>query len=309
MKYLPVFIFICIGLLSANSLYSQFFNSKDAYLNQKPPGNKPEVFAEKLLMKNDTFPFCRVAFSNDGKEFYYTSSNTWFNNEPTKIQYFIYKNGKWNGPIVLYEHYDSPTFSVDGNKLYFFGGKQDGKHYIVWQSIRMPGGKGWSEPFVYISSSFALYNFMPTVSGTCYAGSRVPGDTSRKDFDICELKMSPGDTVIKSLGEPINTKEFEGDFFVARDESYIIVSTNETSDFQSELWISFRKPDGKWSSLISLGQEINNDLAHRWGQYVSPDGKYLFYSTGHSPKDCHIAWVRFDHLLTKLKKQSLSHKK
>jgi len=135
---------------------------------------------------------------------------------------------------------------------------------------------------------FALYNFMPTASGTCYAGSRATGDTSRHDMDICALKMRPGDTTIRSLGAPINTTGFEGDFFVAKDESYIIVSTKETKDFESELWISFHKMEGNWTPLVSLGDPINHGLAHRWGQYVSPDGKYLFFSLGHSPADCRI---------------------
>ncbi len=299
-----LFLFLCTtGLLFDATAQSDFLESKNAYLGQKPPGEKPEVFAESMLMKNDTFPMGRVAFSQDGKEFYYSSNNTWFNSKAAKIRYFKYENGKWNGPFVLNEHYNTPTFSIDGNKLYFEGGQPDGKHFIVWQSTRKPEGN-WTEPSVYLAVPYALYQFMPTASGTCYAGSRVPGDTTRKDMDICEFKISGGDTTIRSLGEPINTKEFDGDFFVAKDESYLIVSTKETKDYECELWISFHKTDGSWTPLVSLGPEINNDIAHRWGQYVSSDGKYLFYSTGHSPKDCRIVWVRFDGLLAKLKKEA-----
>ncbi len=303
MKHLSFLILFTAGLLSGVYAQSRFFKSKDAYLGQKPPGAQPEEFAHQLLMKTDTFPMGRVAFSQDGREFYYTSSNTWNNAKPTKIRYFKYDNGKWNGPFILNEHYDTPTFSIDGTKLYFVGGKRDGKHYIVWQSLRRPDG-GWTEPSVYIAARYALYNFMPTASGNCYAGSRVPGDSTRRDMDICELKMSPGDTTIRSLGEPINTRGFDGDFFIAKDESYMIVSTKETKDYESELWISFHKPNGGWSKMLSLGPEINDGLAHRWGQYVSPDGKYLFYSTGHSPQDCHINWLRFDGLLAKLKQKA-----
>ena len=75
---------------------------------------------------------------------------------------------------------------------------------------------------------------------------------------------------------------------------------------ECELWISFNKADGKWTAPVTLGPEINNGPAHRWGEYVSPDGKFLFYSWGHGPQDCRIVWVRFDKLLAKLKKQNLS---
>jgi hypothetical protein len=303
MKRLLLLILCTAGLLYDATAQSDFLESKDAYLGQKPPGDRPEVFAENMLMINDTFPMGRVAFSKDGKEFYYSSSNTWFNSKPSKIRYFKYENSKWNGPFVLNEHYNTPTFSMDGNTLYFEGGQGDGKHFIVWQSTRTPDGS-WTDPSKYLAVPYALYQFMPTASGTCYAGSRVNSDTSRHDMDICEFKISGSDTTIRSLGEPINTKEFEGDFFVAKDESYMIVSSKETKDFECELWISFHKTDGSWTPLLSLGPEINNGIAHRWGQYVSSDGKYLFYSTGHSPKDCRIVWVRFDGLLAKLRKEA-----
>jgi len=304
MKRLLLSIVCVAGLLFNASAQPRFLKSKDAYLGQKPPGDKPEIFAEHMLMKKDTFPMGRVAFSQDGKEFYYTSSNTWYDNKPAKIRYYKFINGKWDGPFVLNEHYDTPTFSIDGSKLYFVGGPQDNRHYIVWQSDRKPGG-GWTDPHVYLAVPFALYNFMPTASGTIYGGSRFPGDTSRHDMDICALKIKAGDTTIRSLGEPINTKGFDGDFYVAKDESYMIVSTKETKTFECELWITFRKPDGTWTPLKSLGDNINNGLAHRWGQYVSADGKYLFYSTGHGPEDCRIVWVRFDKLFARLKKESL----
>ena len=86
----------------------------------------------------------------------------------------------------------------------------------------------------------------------------------------------------------------------------MIVSAKETKDFNSELYISFRRTDRTWTIPLSLGPKINQGMAHRWGQYVSPDGKYLFYSYGTSEKDCAIYWVRFDSLLTRLRKAALA---
>ena len=81
----------------------------------------------------------------------------------------------------------------------------------------------------------------------------------------------------------------------------MIVSAKETKTNECELYISFRKPDQTWTVPVSLGPKINDGLAHRWGQYVTPDGKYLFYSHGTSAKDCAIYWVRFDTLLKDLR--------
>lgn len=293
--------------LTCSSLYAQkgIWNSKDAYLGQKPPGDKPEVFGRGMLAKADTFAFDRVAFSDDGTEFYYPSNNSWFSSKNAKVRYMKFKNGKWNGPLVLNEHYYAPTFSVDNKTLYFLGGQGDGKHSIVWQSHRK--ANGWTAPEVYLKKDYGLYDFMMTKSGTCYVGSNVHAGKIRdfQDYDISELKMSATDTTIRSLGEPPNTPGFDGDFFVARDESYIVISAKEQKDYECELWISFHKKDGSWTAPVSLGPKINDGPAHRWGEYVTPDGKYLIYSTGHNPKDCHLAWVRFDHLLEKLKKAAL----
>lgn len=68
-------------------------------------------------------------------------------------------------------------------------------------------------------------------------------------------------------------------------------------------WFSCK--DHTWTNPVSLGPLINNGTAHRWGEYVTPDGKYLFYSYGTSPGDCHIYWLRFDHLLEKLRRENL----
>ena len=56
---------------------------------------------------------------------------------------------------------------------------------------------------------------------------------------------------------------------------------------------------------MGLGPLINDGVADRWGEYVTPDGKYLIYSRGTSEKDCALYWVRFDTLLEKLKPDNL----
>jgi hypothetical protein len=254
----------------------------------------------QLLAEKDTFAFDRVAWSDDGREFYYPTNNSWFDTKNNKLRYFKFSDGKWNGPFVLVEHYYAPTFSVDGQTLYLEGGQRDSLHSQIWQIHRT--ASGWTTPGIYLKESYGLYDFMPTASGVCYAGSNQHPGKRRdySDYDICTLNMTATDTTIRTLGEPINTPGFDGDFFVARDESYMIISAKETKDFECELWISFRRQDHSWTAPVSLGPLINDGVAHRWGEYVSPDGKYLFYSRGTSPKDCHVYWVRFDTLLKKL---------
>lgn len=305
MKKLTVLLLIAL-VGTAVHLYAQgkFWNSKDAYLGQIPPGDHPEVFASDLVAKADTFAMDRVAFSNDGKEFYYPTNNDWFSTVNAKIRYFKYDGKKWIGPLILNERYYAPTFSIDNKTLYFLGGRPDSLHAQVWQSSRT--ADGWTEPVIYLKKEYGLYDFMPTKSGRCYVGSNAH-EGNRKDFktyDFCTLVFTQTDTLIQSLGPVINTPGFDGDFYVAPDESYMILSYKEKPDYECELGITFRKKDGSWTPVQNLGSHINEGDAHRWGEYVTPDGKYLFYSRGTSPKDCHVYWVRFDRLLNQLRQQA-----
>lgn len=273
-----------------------FFDSPEAYLRQSLPGEQPQIFAEGLLA-DTCIALDRAAFSADGKEFYYCTAPAWFKSEGAKVQWFRYENNKWVGPAVLNEKLYAPTFSIDDQFLYFQGGK--GK---VWRSNR--GQTGWTAPELWLNDTITgFYCLMPTRSGAYYIGSNAnQGNIADfKTYDFCRLVISKSDTMIEKLQGSINTPGFDGDFYVAPDESYMIVSANETENYESELHISFRNPDHTWTKPRSLGDQINNGLAHRWGQYVTPDGKFLFYTQGTSEKDCHIYWLRFDKLLERFR--------
>lgn len=280
-----------------------FLDSRNAYLGQQLPQDTPKLFAPLMLVPDSGIALDRSAFSADGKEFYYCTALHWFDSRGAKIRYFEFKKEKWQGPYTLNEGFYAPTFSIDNNTLYFLGGPPDAKHALVWKSVR--SNFGWSQPEVYLKKDYGLYDFMPTRSGTYYIASNgSKGD--RKNFqtyDFSLLHFHRKDTVVESLGPSINTPSFNGDFYVAPDESYMIVSYKEKPDFECELGISFRKKDGSWGSPQNLGPFINNGDAHRWGQYVSPDGKYLFYTKGSGEKDCHLYWVRFDRLRKRLQRR------
>jgi len=295
----------CLALISITinvNAQSNFWKSRDAYLGQTPPADTPKLFAPALLAHDSTFSIDRVAFSADGKEMFYCTNTSWFANKDLKIMYFKYDGKKWTGPMVLNEHYSAPTFSPDYKTLFFTGGGFG----MVWQSHR--AGNGWSTPELYLKRNYEVYDFMPTISGNKYVGSNGTWGKPQ-NYNAWRFSMMPAsnaDTTIQDLGAPLNSPGFNGDFFIARDESYIIISAKEKPDFECELFISFRKPDKTWTDPKSLGPLINNGNAHRFGASVSPDGKYLFYTHGTSAKDCAIYWVRFDNLLKKLRKESLS---
>jgi hypothetical protein len=68
------------------------------------------------------------------------------------------------------------------------------------------------------------------------------------------------------------------------------------------LCVSYPKKENGWTNPRNLGAKINFGLG-MWGTYVTPDDKYLFYTTGTKPdySDVNVNWVRIDGLIDSLK--------
>jgi hypothetical protein len=299
LKPLAVLALATLCLVPILHAQRSFWDSKNAYLGQPRPDDTPRIFAPGLLADPGTIVMDRIAFSLDGKEIYYPQLTAWGNLKEAKTKVFRYDGHKWNGPTILNEHFYGQALSTDGKTLYFSG---ENPHQ-EWMSKRTEGG--WSAPAIFMEEPYNIIDLMPTNSGAFYLASDPDAEDKKNSiaFSFSKLTASGSGTTIKSLGRPLNEPGFNGDFYIAPDESYMIVSAKETKTYESELYISFRKPDSTWTVPVSLGAKINDGLAHRWGQYVTPDGKYLFYTRGTISKDTAIYWVRFDKLLSKLRQE------
>jgi hypothetical protein len=73
------------------------------------------------------------------------------------------------------------------------------------------------------------------------------------------------------------------------------------------LAISYRNNDGSWTNPRNFGPKINFGLGS-WGPWVTPDNKYLFYTTGTKPdySDVYVYWVRIYCTIDSLKHTNLS---
>jgi len=78
-----------------------FLNTSDAYLGQAPPSDTPKIFAPGLLAENGTFVMGRVAFSHDGKEFYYTQNDSWESGEHARLKMIRYVDHHWGKPEIV----------------------------------------------------------------------------------------------------------------------------------------------------------------------------------------------------------------
>jgi len=288
---------LAFALISAQATAADaFWQSADAYLGEPRPGDTPRAFAPGRLAESGTFLMGRSAFSRDGREFYFTQNDSWKSGEHAKLRMMRFSAGKWTAPETIATGAVSPTLALDEQRLFM---RKKGMNNI-WAAQRV--GSRWSEPTAFLELKQGLYDFIPTASGRYYVGSEPDtADKARGSTFVISLLSFQGETPrISSLGAPLNGPGFNGDFFVAPDESYMVLSANVTADFESEAFISFRDKDGAWSKPVSLGQRINDGPAHRWGYFVPASGDYLFYSHGTSERECELKWVRFAELRKRL---------
>jgi hypothetical protein len=95
----------------------------------------------------------------------------------------------------------------------------------------------------------------------------------------------------ENLGPVLNSENYEGDVFIAQDESYLIVSIYGREDGfgKGDLYVSFRSLDGSWSPLKNMGGAINSDKRD-FCPTGTPDGKYFFFSSKREG-DGDVFWV------------------
>ena len=79
------------------------------------------------------------------------------------------------------------------------------------------------------------------------------------------------------LGEQINVGEWTAHPVIAPDESYLIWDSEREDGYgDSDLYVTFRQPDGSWGEAINLGEKVNT-TASDFSSWITPDGEYLFF--------------------------------
>ncbi len=152
--------------------------------------------------------------------------------------------------------------------------------YDIWASERK--GTEWSAPVNLGAPVNSGENeFYPSVTkdGTLYFQSWRSG--SRGGTDIYRARLENGGyRKAENVGPPVSSDLREGDALVSPDESFIVLSVNRPDGFgQGDLYASFRDGDGAWTEPRNLGGAINTK-ANENCPILSPDGKFLFYTSG-----------------------------
>lgn len=249
------------------------------YLGQKPPVDKPELFAPGIV--SDGSNHCSAAFSPDGNEIYWELGY--------KIGFTKLEKGKWTKPEIVsfckgdsYQ-YGNPFITTDGKKMFFTtfrSGAVSQDKENIWYSERI--SSGWSEPEPVSSEVNTLrvhWSISVSDSGTLYFQGTMK-DGNREIGGIYYSKLVGGVyTNPVYMSQEINAGYHETCPHIAPDESYIIFNRFDRDDPNNcGIFISYRDRSGKWLPAVMLlgGSPDKGGMSPR----ISPDGKYLFYVNG-----------------------------
>ncbi|ANM30894.1 hypothetical protein ABI59_16905 [Acidobacteria bacterium Mor1] len=263
------------------------------YLQQTPPGQVPEVFAPGKISLANRGEFASV-FSADGREFIFGVSG----DDRAEVFSTRLVGDTWSEPRAVVSHerysYMDAALSPNEDRMYFISnqpldGEGEPKDPDLWFSTRTEGG--WGPPQnagPVLNSGRPEYYVSFTDEGTLYfTSSRAAEVGDEMNFDIHASRAVDGVFQRPArLGDAVNSEGYDGDVFVAPDESYLIFSSGRPGGFGGgDLYVSFRTEDGGWTEAKNMGSTINTD-GQDYCPFVTRDGRYFFFSSNRD-----IYWV------------------
>lgn len=255
------------------------------YLGQTKPDSYPEIFAPSFISTRHNER--DITFTPDGNQVYFSLCNA--NTQYSAIVYFERKDGSWSRPKVASfsgQYRDlEPFVTPDGQKLFFASNRPlekdgDPKDWDIW--VVQKTNTGWSEA-QNIESPVNTEGdeFYPSISnnGSLYFTAEREGSKGGEDIYVSRLL---GDVyqAPENLGDSINTLRGEFNATIDPDESVIVFSSFGRDDGigSGDLYISYRRSDGKWSKARILGEPINSTSLDYCPAF-SPDGNYFFFTS------------------------------
>jgi len=247
---------------------------------------EPRLFGEGIISTRDD-EFGGV-FTPDGKTCFFSLS------VPRHYQYLIlashFVGGKWSTPEIapfsgVYRDSD-PVLSPDGSRLYFASDRpvdKKPKHdFDIWVVERTK--HGWGEPKnlgAPINSDSNEDFASVTADGTIYFSStRAGAKGGPGDSDIYRARPVNGKyEKVEHLGDEINSEAFELDCLIAPDESFLLIGSYARPDGfgNYDIYVS-NNHNGVWTPSRNLGPKVNTS-ARDYSPRISPDGKYLFFTS------------------------------
>jgi len=252
-----------------------------------PSSVQPELYGAGLFSTGQWDFF--MAFSPDQRRVLFCRANDDF------TSYQIYEarrdeRGLWRAPTMpkfdgAWSNAD-PHIAPDGRTVFFISnrpapGKAEPESTLdIWFArLGQDGEWGDAEP-VGAPVSMPGDEWSPSIAanGSLYFGADRPGGLGHNDIWMARRVGDHYDAPV-NLGETINTPAGEVEPWIAPDESYLIFSGRGRKDGIGgfDLYLS-RRNQGAWGPPRLIGHGVNTPQLD-FNQSVSPDGKYLYFSS------------------------------
>lgn len=282
------------SFLAAGMLATVFqATTASPYFGQPVPGFTPVLFAPGIV-STDAIELDGV-FAPDLKEFFFTRVM-----DGTPMFHSELAGGAWSAPRPLMVYPGQAralavdmAVSPDGSELFFLGNYRpsgaagaERTGTDIWRSRRVNGAWATAE-LVPPPISTVAGEVYPTIvrDGSLYFTSDRPGGPGRSNLYRAQRLAGGRFAEPVLVPSPINSEAGVGDPYVAADESYMVFSSNRPPSVGTgDLFVAFRRPDGGWGEPAHLGETVNSEDTD-FCPFVTPDGKYFFFSRRHRGAD------------------------
>jgi len=246
------------------------------------PDSLPRVFLPGIVSKNGLdFNAC---FSVDQKIFYFSRSR----NRKYVIYETVFKDNKWQpetvSPLFDTSYSNADLFVAPDNAIYFISNRPKDKSdttgdYDIYRMIKQGNDYSAPEYLAGVNSDSTEYYVSVARSGNIYFASYREGNLDL----FMGKKTANGYEKPVNLGVLVNSFFDEHDPLIAPDESFLVFTSTRAGGFgEADLYIT-HKTNGQWENPRNMGNGINTKT-YEYCPYLTPDGKYFFYSSEYEVK-------------------------
>ena len=270
----------CVSLLVTAAVFAVAFGVTHAddfpvltgpYLGQKPPGDEPLIFAPGVVSTEDHLEM-GCTWTPDGKEFYFSRSETADGSSNWAIWVVSEKDGRWNPPVVapfsgVYRDF-APFITPDGAFMIFYRQSSEESEVRAGTWIVERNGNSWGKPRFFTDA----YCVTTADFEVFYYSTESNENTDR---DIAKMTLANGIlSEQQNLEGDINSKAWDAHACISTDGSLLVYDSDRPGGYDEfDIYVSFRKENGSWSNGLNLGAKINQ--GHRSNASFFHDGRYI----------------------------------
>lgn len=263
-------------------------NSHNPYLGQELPGITPKLFAPSIVNTEDIE--INTVFNSSFTELFFTR----IIDESFVIHHSELIDDNWTAPkpIQMYSDLEAisvaidPSITQDGNTMYFLGvnpeDHSNNSKPDIYRSQKLDGQWQIASKVEYPISTDEYAESYPVVvaDGSLYFTSDRPDSFGKRDIYRAQYLGDGKFDTPANIGSEVNSEKNERSTYVSPDESYLITANTYTNE--NGFAVSF-KENNKWQTPIyfDLGEPLIKDWIY-FCPYMSPDGKYFFFSKRYS---------------------------